>query len=32
MVHPNPGKPFVLSEDDTIDAPNALPAFFVQSG
>ena len=27
MVHPNPGKPFVLSDDDTIDAPNALPGF-----
>jgi Uma2 family endonuclease len=27
MIHPNPGKPFVLSEDDTIDAPNALPGF-----
>jgi Uma2 family endonuclease len=27
IVHPNPGRPFVLSEDDTIDAPNALPGF-----
>lgn len=25
LTDPNPGKPVVLSDDDTIDAPNALP-------
>ena len=29
-VSPNPGKPFILSEDDSIDAPNALPGFSCQ--
>jgi Uma2 family endonuclease len=26
-VYPNPGKPFLLSQDDIINAPDALPGF-----
>lgn len=26
-IYPNPGKPRILTADDTVDAPNALPGF-----